>query len=98
QRNGSHTIPFSLREYLALVDWTGRVRRRGKRGSIAAHLPPIMQRLKIDDIAWRQTMGPRGNRFGRAIGSLDRLRAHAGAIGQSWVRGLQAASSLFSAE
>ena len=45
-------IPFSLNDYLELVDFTGRCIRQDKRGSIPSHLPPILQRLNIDRKTW----------------------------------------------
>jgi hypothetical protein len=91
----ANTIPYRLEDYLALVDWTGRALRADKRGSIHADLPPILQRLSIDAEAWQQAMRPRGNVFGRAIGSLNYLRLHAKTLGQSWVRGLRQARQLY---
>ena len=92
---GHHTIPFGLEDYLALVDWSGRVIRDDKRGAIDARLPPIVQRLGIDPGAWELAMQPRGNVFGRALGRLDLLRLHAQTLGQSWVRGLRRAERLY---
>lgn len=45
-------IPFSLSDYLQLVDWTGRAVRAKKRGAIPGHLPPILQRLGIPADDW----------------------------------------------
>ena len=45
-------ILFNLKDYLELVDQTGRLLRDDKRGSIALHLPPILERLGIDQKAW----------------------------------------------
>jgi REP element-mobilizing transposase RayT len=45
-------IPFSLHDYLELVDFTGRILRPGKRGVIAAQLPPILHRLGLDQRDW----------------------------------------------
>ncbi len=45
-------IPFSLYDYLQLVDWTGRAIRDNKRGHIPSHLPPILQRLNIPTDEW----------------------------------------------
>lgn len=87
-------IPFGLREYLHLVDWTGRAIRSDKNGSIDSALPTILVRLNIDSAAWEQGMR-KGNRFGRAIGSLSHLRLHAGALGQSWIRGLRRAEKMY---
>jgi hypothetical protein len=45
-------ISFSLEEYLALVDWTGRIIRRDKRGYIDNALPPILERLQLTADQW----------------------------------------------
>jgi hypothetical protein len=88
-------LPCQLHDYLELVDWSGRVIRANKPGSIDARLPPILSRLNINDEAWREAMRPRGNVFGRAMGRLNHLRLHARTLGQSWVRGLRQAERLF---
>lgn len=46
-------IPFGFEDYLALVDWTGRIIRSDKRGNIDAKLPPILDRLRISPEQWR---------------------------------------------
>lgn len=93
--NGSHPsqLPMKFVDYLQLLDWSGRHRRLGKLG-VQQNLPPILVRLRIDPDAWLQMMRPSGNLFGRAIGKLERLRSHARRLGQSWIRGLQAARAL----
>jgi hypothetical protein len=93
----SPALPFSLHEYLALVDWTGRAVREDKRGAIDPHLPSIAYRLGIEPDAWRRAMRPRGNVFGRAMGKLDVLRLHARTLGQSWVQGLSASKAIYKA-
>jgi hypothetical protein len=82
-------------DYLQLVDWTGRVAHSDK-GAINSHLPAILTRLQIDPGAWRATMRVGGNPFGRALGRMDRLRAHARRLGQAWIRGLRASQRLYS--
>jgi len=47
-------LPFYLADYLALVNWTGRAVRDGKRGAIADDLPPILERIGITREAWLQ--------------------------------------------
>ena len=66
------SIPYALRDYLALVDWSGRAIRAGKRGFIAADLPPILKRLSIDAEAWELLISRRGVIFGRAMGGSMR--------------------------
>jgi hypothetical protein len=47
-----HGILFTLEDYLALVDYTGRLIHPTKRGSIAEHTPPILQRLGLSPDEW----------------------------------------------
>jgi REP element-mobilizing transposase RayT len=68
-------ILFGFREYLALLDWTGRVIRDDKRGYIDNTLPPILDRLEINADQWRmnttqfEVLHPK--RFNRIIPQLD---------------------------
>lgn len=96
KRSKRNCLPISLSNYIQLVDWTGRVIRPGKRGSIDRDLPPILERLNIDKEAWIQSMRPKGNVFGRAMGKLNHLQLHAKALGQSWIKGLKAAERMYS--
>ena len=45
-------LPFKLTDYIALVDWTGRIIRKGKRGCIPEELPPILDRIGIEPENW----------------------------------------------
>jgi len=45
-------ILFSLSDYLCLLDMTGRMIREDKRGAIKESLPPILERLQIDQQEW----------------------------------------------
>lgn len=92
--SGCSNIPMRFLDYLQLLDWTGRRRRAGKQDAMKQDLPSILTRLEIEPNWWLQTMRPGGNRFGRAIGGFERLQSHARRLGQSWIRGLQAARRL----
>lgn len=45
-------IPYPYRDYLELVDWTGRIIRDDKPGFIVQSLPPILARLQISSDQW----------------------------------------------
>ncbi len=45
-------IPYSLSDYLQLVDWSGRAIRNNKRGAIPSGLPSILARLNIPPEEW----------------------------------------------
>lgn len=89
-------IPYALHDYFALVDWSGRLIRKDKRGAIDATLPPILSRLGIDSDSWELLMQRRGTVFGRAMGKLNAMRLHAATLGQSWIRGVRRAERIYS--
>jgi REP element-mobilizing transposase RayT len=68
-------IPFDFRDYLELVDWTGRIIRSDKRGHIENSLPPILTRLQISPEQWRinstQFEAIHRGRFNREIPQLN---------------------------
>lgn len=89
-------IPFSVIDYRALVDWTGRAIRDDKRGFIADEVPSILARLGVDEHAWVETVRNYGPRFYRVVGPLDRLRQLAERWGHRWLRGLTPSRALYS--
>lgn len=48
-------LPFTLRSYIQLVDWTGKQLREDKRGAIDPSMPPILERLGTDSNRWLST-------------------------------------------
>ena len=91
------SIPYELRDYLELVDWSGRAVVEGKRGSVPENLPPILQRLKIDPAAYVKFINrSEKSRFGNFIGPIEAMRNLAERFGKSFLKGQTAAAQLFS--
>ena len=59
------SLPYSLTDYLELVDWTGRIVRQDKRGYIKQCAPPILERLTIDNNEWLITSSQFENIFNK---------------------------------
>ncbi len=78
--------PFTVDEYLDLVDATGRVLRAGKRGRIPPELPAILSRLDLRVEDWLATMTGWRALCGGAIGAVESRVAEAARRGVSWVR------------
>jgi len=53
RKNIPSGLPFRLSDYIELVDWSGRILRKDKRGIIDNSIPPILQRLSIDEDSWK---------------------------------------------
>ena len=74
----AQAVPFGLQEYLDLVDTVGRVVHPAKRGAIAQHAPPLLQRLGMDTEAFIACADTFFRTFAHAVGtpaSLVRLAA-----------------------
>ncbi|PVZ66729.1 hypothetical protein [Pelagibaculum spongiae] len=69
-------LPFSLKDYLELVDASARMARNDKKYHMDSQLPPIFDRLKIDTTAvwWAKTMSGQSK-------ALSNVRAFSHAIG-----------------
>ena len=46
-------MPFELREYIELVDWTGRIARADKKGFIPESTPMLLSALRLSTVQWR---------------------------------------------
>ncbi len=84
-------IAFSLKDYLELVDWTGRAIRDDKKGAIPQEIRPIMQRLGIEPEAWLTSINHYNKNYFSVLGALDRIKAFARVQGKAWCRGQESA-------
>lgn len=93
-------LGMELRDYLKLLDWTGRQggSDRGdleKRGRIPAGVRPILERLGIAGGMWCDLVWNFRKYFGCHAGSPSSLRATASRHGRHWCRGQRAAKGCF---
>jgi putative transposase len=80
-------IPFSLKDYLELVDWGGREIKHNKRGYIPASTPPILTRLKMDAAPVLNYLGKADQPTFGALGPVSMLREFASSVGRSFING-----------
>ena len=74
-------LPFTLKDYIELVDWTGRAIRNDKRGYIASTLPPIIDRLGIEPENWLELTRAFEKNTKTFVGSGDHIESAAFAMG-----------------
>lgn len=88
-------IPFKLQEYLELVDWTGRIIRPDKRGTISQSTPPILERLGLQNNAWKMLTTKFEHQFQNWVGSEHIVRRACQAQGYQRTPKTQNLKSLF---
>jgi len=90
-------LPFALRDYIELVDLTGRMIRDDKRGSIALDQQPILQRLGLSEDNWLTLTAKFEERFSYVAGDCAHLTQHKKHIGHCRARGMANAKHLLQA-
>jgi len=75
-------IALSLKDYLELVDETGRVIRDDKRGVISANAEKILNRLNIPTANWIKIITEFGQLFHGPVGTLQELDSYCEHLGK----------------
>lgn len=91
---GFGVLKLKQRDYLELVDHTGRQIHPGKRGAIAGPPPVALARIGYTADQWQRQVLAVGSGYFRAIGAADALIEKAQEIDQSWLRGIGIARQL----
>lgn len=89
-------LPFPLKDYLELVDWTGRIIREDKRGSIPSSAPPILDRLAIEPKHWLFMSTQFESKFKGLVGCAFKVKQAAEKLGYSRPPGIGICKTIFS--
>ena len=90
-----HGLPYHLKDYLELVDWTGRAIRSDKRGAINHQQPDILTRLKIPTQKWLTLTTQFEKHPMKLIGKPDKVKVAAELMGYQRTPNLSQAKALF---
>ncbi|MDE0002898.1 MAG: hypothetical protein OXQ29_09400, partial [Rhodospirillaceae bacterium] len=89
QPEADGNIPFRLHDYLTLVDWSGRAIRAGKPGYIPPHVPPILERLGMEQSATLDYVRRKDDFSANALGPVSKMRAMARSAGLKFIKGIR---------
>ena len=87
-------IPFSLPDYLELVDWSGRAIRNDKKGYIPADTPPILQRLGMAPESLLDYLRTRPDSFRGVLGPVSLMRQMASSLKLKFMHGMELARQI----
>ena len=87
-------IPYSLTDFCALVDATGRSIISGKSGSISTDLPPILKRLNLNEITWLDELSQFKNIGQTAVGTVQQLKYFCKSVHKKWRTGIKLVPAL----
>lgn len=78
-------LPFTLKQYLRILDWTGKQVSDGKRGAIPDNIQCMLERVGVSSNRWLGSMRRQRPWTQRALGSAEDIRKYCDAIGQNWI-------------
>ncbi len=87
-------LAMSNRQYIELVDYTGRQLRPGKRGKIDEREPTALSKLGLDTNYWTAHVKGVGSGYWRFVASVEALEAKAAEWKRKWLKGIGYARSL----
>lgn len=90
----SELCVVTTKQYLELVDWTGRALHSEKRGAIAGDAPSILKRLGLRPAQWCLQVPATESHYWRAIGQIETLMHAASEAGLRWLCGIGFATRL----
>lgn len=90
-------IPLAMKDYIELVEWTGRSIHPGKRGLISSDLPPIFKRLKISPEEWTDLALNFERHFTHWVGGESKLQQVCESKGMRHVHGSAHCRQVFGA-
>ncbi len=88
-------VNLTLEEYLQLLDWSGSMLKKGKRGAMPEDLAPVLERLQIEEQKWLATVSRFDSWFKRAAGRAESMAELAKRAGRAWFKGIRASRAVF---
>ncbi len=88
-------LPFRLADYLELVDLSGRIIKKDKRGHIDARLSPILERLSIEPKHWDYLIKHFESRFKSFVGGAFKLKQVCQSLGYQRIPGIKSCQNYF---
>ena len=82
-------IPYTLTDYCALVDSTGRAIVANKHGFIPDDLPDILHRLNLNSNTWLDELKQFKTKGHTAIGTVQQLKDFCHNVNKKWRTGIQ---------
>lgn len=94
-KNKNGYLSMSKKEYLELLDWTGRQIVEGKKGAIPKNLKNILSRLKLKDDSWVETTKHYGKWYCHIVSRYEEMKRFVKKTKRKWCKGLSAAKISF---
>jgi len=89
-------IPYTLMDYLELVDWSGRAILEDKTGYIPENEPKLLEKLGLNKEIWFKSVNQFSLHSYAHIGTESQLKAICAETGKKWMAGMRQSREIYS--
>ena len=89
------SLPFQLKDYISLVEWTGRIIREDKCGFTPTYIPPILNCIDVEPESWLKLTLQFEQLLKSLVGKTQALRKAAEILGFQRTPGLSNCRAAF---
>ena len=91
----SNILMMPLKNYIELVEWTGKSIVHPNKASIPSHITPILTRLNLQQNHWLKQIENFGSNYTRVVGPVDKIKEKASQLKLRYLSGISAAKQLY---
>ena len=88
-------LPMPLKDYIWLVEWTGKSIIYPNKGSLPANVRSSLERLNLQPNHWLKQVENFGSHYGGVIGPVEKIRDKAKQLKRRCLKGISAACQLY---
>lgn len=88
-------LPMSLKDYIELVEWTGKSIVHPTKASTPPHISLCLQRLNLQQSHWLKQIESFNQNYCHVVGSIEQIRAKAKQLKLRYMKGISAAKQLY---
>ena len=90
-----NSLSINLKEYVELVEWTGKTIIHPGKASIPPHVISVLERLNLQQGHWLKHIEHYGKHYCRAVGPINKIREKAKRIKVRCLHGISAAKLMY---
>ena len=91
----NRTMVLPLKDYIELVEWTGKAIVYPNKAKLPANLAATFQHLNIQQENWLGQVQQYGGNYYRFVGCLNKIKEKTKDLGQHWLKGLNQVQKLY---
>ena len=88
-------LPMKLKDYIELVEWTGKSIAHPNKAVIPVHITSTLQRLNLQQYHWLKQIENFNQNYCHVVGTIEQIRAKAKQLKLRYMKGISAAKLLY---